>query len=453
MPGTTTDPIEHVIVLMLENRSFDHMLGGLEVELGLDGVFPPGQPPRFNKDAAGTAYPQIAGAGRTTRFDPRHELRHVTAQLAGANEGFVDDFARAYPSSESSDRAEVMKYHADLPALHTLARNFTVCDRWFSSVPGPTWTNRFFVHSGTSLGRVEMPNGILDANLHWYDQITLYDRLNERGKAWNIYYGDIPQSLMLVNQLEPHNARNYKKMIQFYQDVAQHPGTPFPSYCFIEPSYYEPGANDDHPTHDVAAGERLIANVYNAVRANEELWARSLLVVLYDEHGGFYDHVVPPSTIAPDHHREEYTFTQLGLRVPAVLVSPLVSKGQVLNTELDHTSLLKYLTDKWSLGPLGARTAQARTFASAIQTEPRADCPGALPLSGPPDVGPAPPAGRPTLDSHQTALIAMTQLLESMTEVDGDALRGRVARMIVGFDGAVDVGMQRVEEFLGHFGS
>jgi phospholipase C len=441
------DPIEHVIVLMLENRSFDHMLGGLTTELGLDGILPAGQQPRSNSDPQGNSYPQVAGAARTIKFDPHHELNHVAAQMAGDNSGFVDDFARAFPTSSEADRAEIMKFHSDLPALHTLAKNFTVCDRWFSSVPGPTWTNRFFVHSGTSIGRVEMPNGILDANLHWYDQITLYDRLNERNKAWTIYYGDIPQSLMLVNQLEPHNARNYKKMIQLYQDIARHPEVPFPAYSFIEPSYYEPGANDDHPTHDIAAGDRLIASVYNALRANEYLWSKSLLVVLYDEHGGFYDHVVPPATVAPDHHQEEYAFNQLGLRVPAILVSPYTAKT-VVKINFDHTSLLKYLIEKWSLNSLGARAAQANSFVSAILPTARNDCPMTLPLSGPPDSGPPTSVGRPVLSSHQTALFSMTQLLESMTDVEGEALRGRVARMIVGFDGAVDVGIQRVEEFL-----
>ena len=443
-----SDPIEHVVVLMLENRSFDHMLGALGAELNFDGAAPAGQPPRSNRDDDGTVYPQAAGAARTTNFDPHHEHNHVVVQLSGGNGGFVADFSRAYPKSAPADRAEVMKYHADLPALHALARNFTVCDRWFSSVPGPTWTNRFFVHSGTALGRVEMPNGILDANLHWYDQITLYDRLNERGRAWNIYYGDVPQSLILVNQLEPHNAVRYKKMIHFYQDVAQHPKTPFPDYVFIEPSYYEPGANDDHPTHDVAAGDRLIAEVYNALRANADLWAKCLLVVLCDEHGGFYDHVVPPATVAPDHHVEEYDFTQLGLRVPAILVSPHVGKGAVLSTEFDHTSLLRYLTDKWSLGPLGARTAQANSFADAIQAGARTDCPATLPAMGPPAAAPILPAGRPALSGHQSALFAMTQLLESETDLGGDDLRGRTARTITGFDGAVDVAMQRVDEFL-----
>ena len=445
MPETAPDPIEHVIVLMLENRSFDHMLGGLSA-IGLDGALPVGQPPRQNKDSNNVEYPQVGGASRTLQFDPHHELNHVAAQLTDGNNGFVDDFARAFPTSLQTDRAEIMKFHDNLPALHTLARNFTVCDRWFSSVPGPTWTNRFFVHSGTSLGRVEMPNGILDANLHWYDQPTVYDRLNERSKEWYIYYGDIPQSLMLVNQLEPHNACRYKKMLQFYQDVAGHPKTPFPAYSFIEPSYYEPGANDDHPTHDVAAGDRLIANVYNSLRANPDLWSKSLLVVLYDEHGGFYDHVVPPVAVPPDHHQEEYAFTQLGLRVPAILVSPYAAK-KIVKTQFDHTSLLKYLTDKWQLGPLGERTRLANSFAGELLAAPRTDCPTSLPLTGPPGQVPV-ATGRPILSGHQTALFAMTQLLESMTDVAGDDLKGRVSRMIVGFDGAVDVGMERVEEFL-----
>jgi phospholipase C len=189
--------------------------------------------------------------------------------------------------------------------------------------------------------------------------------------------------------------------------------------------------------------------VYNALRANEALWSKSLLVVLYDEHGGFYDHVVPPAAVPPDHHQEEYTFAQLGLRVPAILVSPWVGKG-ILNTVFDHTSLLKYLTNKWSLGPLGARTAQAATFASAIGATARTDCPKELPLIGPAGAAPAVP-GRPALSSHQTALFSMTQLLESMTEVEANSLKGRIARMIVGFDGAVDVALERAEGFLDQF--
>ncbi|MGH6675442.1 MAG: alkaline phosphatase family protein, partial [Xanthobacteraceae bacterium] len=215
------DPIEHVIVLMLENRSFDHMLGSMSAAIpGLDGIPPSGQPPRSNR-AAGKTYMQTDGASRAINYDPRHELEHTLNQLAKDNSGFVADFTQAYPLSASPDRAEVMKCFADgaLPALHALAKNFAVCDRWFSSLPGPTWPNRLFAHSGTSLGRVSMPEGILDANLHWYDQTTLYDRLNEKKIDWRIYYGDIPQSLILVHQLESENAARYCKMLRFFQEA------------------------------------------------------------------------------------------------------------------------------------------------------------------------------------------------------------------------------------------
>jgi phospholipase C len=437
------DPIKHVIVLMLENRSFDHMLGGLGPELGFEGI--PKDPPS-NSDGL-IDYVQGLGASRVLRFDPRHDVADVMQQLANDNGGFVRDFAATYPFSLAADRAEIMKSHTELPALHMLARSFTVCDHWFASVPGPTWANRFFVHSGTSLGRVAMPNGILDANLHWYDQVTLYDRLNQAQKRWAIYYGDIPQSLILVHQLEPQNACKYRQMTRFFEDAAG-PTDAFPEYSFIEPTYYQPGANDDHPTHDIMDGDRLIAAVYNALRANPDLWASSLLVVLFDEHGGFYDHVSPPGAMPPDYHTDEYTFDRLGVRVPAILVSPY-APIQTLSTVFDHTSLLKYLTDKWGLGPLGARTANAASFAVGLSGSPRADTPEVLPdvAPSPGGVANAPPLGRPELNSHQSALFAMTQLLESITDVADAPLRSRIQRLVTGFDGAVDVAMERVEDF------
>jgi phospholipase C len=453
MPAAPSpDPIKHVIVLMMENRSFDHMLGGLADAIpGLDGI-PKADPPRTNR-ADGKTYKQTDGASRTVKYDPMHELENTKYQLEKGNSGFVADFFRTYPLSKPEDRAEIMKYFADggLSVLHALAKNFAVCDKWFSSLPGPTWPNRFFVHSGTSIGRVSMPQGILDANLHWYDQTTLYDRLNENGIDWRIYYGDIPQSLILVHQLEPENARNYVKMTKFFQDVAGDPKV-FPPYCFIEPPYYQPGAADDHPPHDVLEGERLIADVYNAIRRNDALWKSCLLVVLYDEHGGFYDHVVPPPAVPPDHYVEEYTFDQLGVRVPAILVSPFVKMG-VIHDEFDHTSLLRYLIDKWQLGPLGARAATANSFAKYIL--PQAE-PERLPVIPAPTAqqGTQPKYGQiqgrrqPSLNAHQSALIGMSQLLESVTHVAAESLLGRSKRMVTGFDGVVDVAMERVEDFL-----
>lgn len=223
------------------------------------------------------------------------------------NAGFIEDYATAYPMLNEDGRAEVMKYHAlgQLSALHALAQNFTVCDHWFASVPGPTWANRLFLMSGTSLGRVGMPAGLMDLNLHWYDQPTLFDKLNDCGIDWAVYYGDTPLSLLLTHQWEPRNVACYRPMRHFFTDVGGE-ADKFPAFSFIEPAYLDPGANDDHPSHDVLAGEALIAGVYNALRANEALWQSSLLLVLFDEHGGFYDHVPPPACVPPDHYQDEH---------------------------------------------------------------------------------------------------------------------------------------------------
>ena len=234
----------------------------------------------------------------------------------------------------------------------------------------------------------------------------------------------MPQSLALVHQHLPRNVLRYCGMITFYEDAAG-PETEFPAYCFIEPDYFWPGANDDHPPTDIMAGQQLIADVYNALRANEELWSSSLLMVLYDEHGGLYDHYSPPSAIPPDHHKEEFAFDQLGVRVPAVLVSPYVKAG-CLSTVLDHTSVLKYLIEKWALRPLGARATAANSFASALMDQPRTDTPENIPgpaltpaltMAVRPLHLTAPTAVRPLqLTANQSSLLALTHLLESLTD-------------------------------------
>ncbi len=445
------DPIRHVIVLALENRSFDHMLGACQAaKPEIDGV-PPEGVPRKNP-FAGKTYEQRDGAARILVQDPRHETPHVLLQLrndtAGNPNGFVEDYATSYPMLADDARHEVMRYHARgaLPALHALAENFTVCDHWFSSVPGPTWTNRLFLMSGTSLGRVNMPGGLMDLNLHWYDQPTIFDRLNERSREWVVYHGDTPLSLLLTHQWEPHNAQRHKRMGSFFTDVADpHEGN-FPAFAFIEPAYLDPGANDDHPSHDVLAGEALIASVYNALRANEPLWNSSLLVILFDEHGGFYDHVAPPPAIPPDRHQEEYNFDRLGVRVPAILVSPFAA-NTVFKPQLDHTSLLKYLIDKWLLGPLGERTAQAESFASALQGPARTDTPLSI-AAVPAQLMPAVPPPRQPLNDHQTALVALSHALESMAGEDPSVVAARSRQLLTGPQSQIDAAVERVDAFL-----
>jgi phospholipase C len=153
------DPIKHIVVLILENHSFDQMLGCLKVVYpGLDGIDP--QNFRSNADQSGKSFSQAPTTERQMLLDPHHEVPHVETQLASGNSGFVTDFAAAFADSSEQARPYIMGYYPldFLPALHQLARNFTICDRWHSSLPGPTWPNRFFALGGTSLGRVNMPD-------------------------------------------------------------------------------------------------------------------------------------------------------------------------------------------------------------------------------------------------------------------------------------------------------
>lgn len=190
-------------------------------------------------------------------------------------------------------------------------------------------------------------------------QDTIFDRLSEASKTWSIFYYDFPSSLLLLNMRKPDRAKNYRKIGDFFQ-AATGPEKDFPEFSLIEPKYYGLDQNDDHPPHNVMKAEKLIADVYNAIRTNDELWQSTLLVIFYDEHGGFYDHVVPESAVPPDDHKEQYDFTQYGLRVPALLVSPWVPPG-VEKTTLDHTSVLKYVIDKWGLKRLTARVDAAKS--------------------------------------------------------------------------------------------
>jgi phospholipase C len=458
------DPIQHVVLLMLENRSFDHMLGTLQSVIpDLDGV-PPGQPARTNDDEDGRSYEQKAPAERSVEPDPKHEKRNVLAQLENANRGFVLDYAREYRDSTPAQRQEVMACHAPgtLAALHHLAENFTVCDRWYCSVPGPTWTNRLFALSGTSLGRVKMPTGIFDLNLHRYDQDTIFDRLRAAGRTWRIYWDDFPLTLLFAHQRTLRAARDYSRMRHFYTDVRKATADPdsFPEFVFIEPSYLWPDPNDDHPPHDVREGQRLIGSVYDALRENEKLWQSTLLVVTYDEHGGFYDHREPPAAEPPAAHREEYTFDRLGVRVPAILASPWVGR-RVEHEVFDHTSVLRYLCDKWSLGPLGKRVAAASSIAVALRpNDPPRDV-------GPATGGPATPAARaprarralaratspPPLNDNQRAILSLSQVLEEQTRAGADEKVRRSMRLMRGPRDQVEVARTRAERFLGQRGA
>ena len=377
--------IEHVIVLMLENRSYDHMLGYLPNGHGLTGgefnlVVPSG--PTSERV-------QVSNRADYISANPGHDFESVEKQLYGEVGRVLDPapmngFVAAHIEEEKGDvelGKKIMEcFDPDkIPALTTLAREFCVCDRWFSAVPGPTWLNRFFAHSATCDGM------IVDTVRHNYRMKTIFDSLGKNGLSWNIYYGDIPQSLVLEHHWRALD--HFKRFEKFYADMEK---GDLATYSFIEPRYmnfHEWKANDQHPPHDVRLGEYLIAEVYDTLR-NSPLWEKSLLVVLYDEHGGFYDHVPPPGSVpSPDGKKSKnpfFDFTRLGVRVPAILVSPYVEKGQVDSTVYEHSSLPATLRTLFSLpNGLTARDKAANTFEKNLsRSTPRSDTPLTLPVPG-----------------------------------------------------------------------
>lgn len=408
-------PIDHIVVLMMENNGFDRMLGWLGgAGRDVDGVDPAN--PRFNPDRVDGGE-VFQGETRTRNIDrdPLHYLANSLAQLdGGTNQGFVTDYVQTHPASTPEERREIMAWYPRgfLPALHTLAEHGVVFDRWFASMPGPTWMNRLFAHTGTSLGHVAEPGSLFNPNLHLYDERTLYDELTDNGVDWGIYYGDVPQSLVLTHQWA--HLGNYRAFSHWEADVA---AGRLPAYSFIEPTYFGPHQNDQHPPHDVMRGDALIAAVYNPLRANQALFERTVLVVLYDEHGGFFDHVVPPATIPPDEHTKEYAFDRLGFRVPAIVVSPLLDPG-VSHAVCDHTSLLKMAAGKWpGVKPLGRRAEQANDPLEGLpwRSEPRTDLPEA-PVA--PDIQPA--VTLPGLAGFKQSLFGLSHHLESLIDHAGN---------------------------------
>jgi phospholipase C len=387
--------IEHIVVLALENRAFDHMCG----YFGLgDGVTPGMSNPENPADPASPLVP-VSNDARYVgdlNIDPSHALLDVNVQLFGTttppvppeatNRGFVLDYAHQ-PGNSMPQAHVIMKCFAPerLPVLRRLAQEFVLCDRWFASVPAQTWPNRFFLHAATS-------GGFVDNNFREYAFRTIYENLAEAGYDWAIYFHDIPQSITIASLRQPVYRDNFKPARQFFLDAK---AGSLPAYSFIEPRYFDFlrwKANDQHPPHDVRLGEHLIADVYEALR-NGPAWDSTLLFVLYDEHGGIFDHVAPGPAPNPDglsSVNPPFDFDRLGVRVPALIISPYAAKGVVDSTIYDHTSILATARTLFNLPlPLTRRDASANTVSHNLGSTMRQDAPTALDR----------PAGDPTADA------------------------------------------------------
>ena len=345
------DNLKHVVVLMMENRSFDHMLGGLKQKNpkinGLDGS-------EWNPDSNGkkfTVAPNAVYRGQLSH-DPDHHFPGVDLQIYGdespgparvaSMQGFVKSYATQ--GTTTQDAQAIMNYFSPdrIPVLTTLATEYALFNGWFSSIPGPTICNRAFAHYGTSFGNVDM-NMFLVTDADRAKIPTIYERMKQGGRSAKIYYYDEPSSTMeIVNLITDQSFFG-----TFEDFVADCKSGNLPEYSFVEPNYSDhpgPGggqllANDQHPDHHVLAGDKFIASVYNQIRVIPDLWESTALLIVYDEHGGLYDHVAPPDC-TPDGFvaapaatgipNMEFRFDRLGIRVPAILVSPYIPRGTVV---------------------------------------------------------------------------------------------------------------------------
>jgi phospholipase C len=422
MAGNQLGSVNHIVVLMLENRSFDHMLGFLYGDSG--NISPATKQPfdgltgtESNAGTGGNAVPVAALTGATPSVyympgaDPGEGYVATNLQLFGvtspsgatppANGGFVSDFAGTLtgrdahqPMVPGTVATDIMGMFTPelLPVLSGLARGFAVCDQWFSSAPTETFPNRAFVCAATSQGH-------MDDSTSTYTSQSIFGLLSAHGLAWSIYgYDNAP--LTRLNFPDTTNApETHFGLFKDFQAAAA-AGT-LGCYTFLEPSWGSSG-NSQHPNYDVALGEQLIHDVYGALRQGPA-WDQTLLIVTYDEHGGCYDHVPPPSgAVPPDNSAGEFGFgfTRFGVRVPAVLVSPLIAPGTVFRpagtVPLDHTSILKTVETRWSLPPLTARDAAAPDLGDVLTlAQARTDDPLAG-VTVPTSTGAGPSTGTPS---------------------------------------------------------
>ncbi|HEY6786600.1 MAG TPA: alkaline phosphatase family protein [Trebonia sp.] len=406
--GNGLSSIQNVVVLMLENRSFDHLLGYLYTSAG--NVSPSGQPydgltgSESCPDAEGNPVPvfQITPSTPNAYFmpgaDPGEGYKATNSQFYGnvngpassgqlaTCQGFVTDFAYTI-GWESTDTAgdwnivagttasDIMGCFTPqaLPVISALARGYAVCDAWFSSVPTETMPNRAFAGCGTSQGH-------LDDHTKTFTSQSIFGLLGANGISWGIYgYDAEPLTAHTYTDIAGAAGGTIGKFTDFQSAVAA--GT-LPSYTFLEPSWSSTG-NSQHPNYDVALGEQLIHDVYEALRSGPN-WNQTLFILTYDEHGGCYDHVPPPwGATPPDDLAPEFSFgfafNRFGARVPTVLISPLIAAGTVYRVPagtvpLDHTSVLKTVEQRWSLPPLTARDAAAPGFGDVLTlAAPRTD--------------------------------------------------------------------------------
>lgn len=346
-PATVQEAITHTVVLMMENRTFDHYFGSLSLLEGRDDVdgLVAGM---SNPDFDGTPH-EVHRADQWCVEDPPHGWNDTHAQW---NEGANDGFVREHIDRWGQELARIpMQYwtREELPALYALADKYSLHDRWFQALLSSTWPNRFYSHAASNNGARGNDFG------HGYEMPTVYQRLENKGISWGCYHLTAPFMVLLPGHW---STDHFWHMDTFFHHAR---AGSLPQVTILEPFY---GRADDHPPAHPTAGQVLISSIYKAL-AESPLWGKLQFFITYDEHGGFFDHVAPPTF--PDLYEDE-GFGQAGFRVPGLSIGPYV-KQETNHTVLDHTSLIAWMNRLYGLDPLNVRDEAANDFFDTLDVE------------------------------------------------------------------------------------
>lgn len=448
------DRIQHVVVLMEENRSFDHLLGfykrinpsvdGLNGDecLPIDPSKPFGEKMCVNDNAKDECVDDPCHMHDcTTRQIYGFQKEETTTDSLPQMNGFLWD--ADVTGTNIPNRISMWKPE-NVPVIVKLAEEFALFDNFFSAHPGPTYPNRQFVHTGTALGEKddEVPDG-------GFPQKTIYEKFLLAGHEFKFYY-DGHQGMVWANFVAYVNTPQAKDrtfdMDQFYKDAAS--GN-LPTYSFIEPRVFLNTSNTgpsmglpnhQHPVSSVKEGERLYKNVYEALR-NGPNWNNTLFILTYDEHGGFFDHVPPPQVGIPNPDgipaKSGFNYERLGIRIPTLLMSPWIKKGTLIKapkasqkpfstSQWDLSSIPATMNKMFSLGDfLTKRDTWAATFENLFETldEPRQDCPATLPYVPPSTQEDVDRFLTVPLDDHQLRVIANLCVLNGLEKTCGAHLK------------------------------
>ncbi|MDB6019251.1 MAG: Phospholipase [Pedosphaera sp.] len=363
MTNPNLNQIKTIVIVMMENRSFDHMLGYLSLppynRADVDGQSTDAAwVARFtNFDQGQSATPFLSNNPYTLPegFDPPHERGNVSNQIGTLQNGVypMNGFVSALPGKVATDpdvRRLVMAYFGakEAPMNHFLATNFAICDKWFCSLPAGTQPNRLMAMSGLSMievNQVPLPR-----------QELVYDWLNRHGVSWRVYHQGIPFFTMMPHWI-PEILLNdhFRSFGDLEKDLVNTPPDQRPQVIFIEPVYGDSPhlgrSTDDHAPAGVSDGQEFLMQVYQSVTASPSFWKNSVLIIFDDEHGGFFDHVSPPMIPTDPPLGANYPqFASLGVRIPGYVVSPFVKPGSVSHALLDHTSVLKLIGERFGNG-------------------------------------------------------------------------------------------------------